>query len=167
LNDKLDFKYTALTLGILLLLIPVFSVFHEYGHAISCSLLGHTFEIGYGGGGGIITFSAYTNCSGTFTDPTELQQFRLSGGFLSASIALLLFAGLRKKLVGKWLKPIAIVFVTIGTVEYVNMIMEGFVFDFYLKWGSSVNGFLFLILPVVMIIKTSPRIKQETENKNA
>jgi len=41
------------------------------------------------------------------------------------------------------------------------------VFDFYLKWGSSVNGFLFLILPVVMIIKTSPRIKQETENKNA
>lgn len=165
MNDKLDFKYTAFTLGILLVLIPVFSLFHEYGHAIACSLLGHTFEIGYGGGGGVITFSAFTNCDPDFTNPTELQQFRLAGGFLSATIGLLLFTSLRRKLVGRWLKPIAIVLVTIGTVEYVNMIMEGFLFDFYIKWGSSVNGFLFLILPVVMILKTSPRIKRQEIKK--
>lgn len=163
MNEKLSFKFTALTLGLLLLLIPVFSVFHELGHATACEALGHNSEIGFGGKGGAISFSAYTNCDPDFNDSNKLLQFRLAGGFLSATIALLLFAGFKNKLIGK-LKPIAIVLVSIGAVEYVNMIMEGFSFDFYIHWGSSINGFLFLVIPVILIIKLSPRIPRKFNN---
>lgn len=146
MNEKLSFRFASVTLLLLIVMLPVFSLFHELGHVIICDVSGRDYNFSWN----------WTACSGKFEDPT---MYRMAGGFLSVSIALILFAGLRKVAVKKY-KPIAIVLVIIATTEFVIMIQESFFNAFYMDYGSAVSGMLMLVLSIFFIFRHSPRSKR-------
>jgi len=143
MNERLSFKFAATTIILLMVTLPLFSFFHEIGHVIICDLDGRDYNFSYN----------WTACSGKFEDPT---MYRMAGGFLSASIALILFASIKNIAVKKF-KPIAIVLVVIAVVEFVNMIQESFLHSFYMDYGSAVSGMMMLGLCIFFIFRHSPR----------
>lgn len=141
-----DMRLAFLTIVLLFALVPVFSFVHEYGHAGYCVSQDRNYVVG------IIGFQAYTSCEGKFDDPTS---YRMAGGFLASGIALISFALLRKHLVGN-LKFIAITLVSIGVMEYSQMITEGFFNDFHMG-GSAIalNWIILLVVPIILIHRAS------------
>jgi len=143
MNERLSFRFAATTIILLMLALPLFSLFHEVGHVTVCDLSGRDYNFSYN----------WTACSGKFEDPT---MYRMAGGFLSAGISLILFASIKNIAVKKF-KPIAIVLVIIAVVEFVNMIQESFLNNFYNEYGSAVSGMLMLGLAIFFIFRHSPR----------
>jgi len=138
--NKLDWKLTTKTIGLWLVLLPIFSIIHEYGHAMACALQGNYFEVH------LSMLLNYATCSGTLDN---VHSFRMAGGFVSASLALVLFAGLKSVLVGK-LKFIAIVLVVIGITQFFNMTMETYANDFYINSSSVLTGVNTLMAMVML-----------------
>ena len=78
----------------------------------------------------------YVSCLGSVDDPTS---FRMAGGLVSASIALILFIGLKSVLTG-YRKSLAIVLVVVAITQFTNMILETFANDFYMNSGGIMTG---------------------------
>lgn len=155
---KLDWKLTALTIGLWIVLLPVFSITHEYGHAFACSMQGNEYEIH------ISLVLNYVQCLGEVEDPTS---FRMFGGFVSATLAFMIFAGLKPVLTGAS-KSIGIVLVVIGITQFVNMIMETFANSFYMNSGgimTGVNTLMAMIMLFFLIQRHSPRPKYKIFKK--
>ncbi len=146
MNEKLDFKFTAITILLLIVMLPFFSLAHELGHVFMCYMDGREYNFSWN----------WTSCSGKFDDPT---MYRMMGGFVSTGLAMIIFASIKDKAVGKY-KPIAIVLVTIGVIEFVNMVLETFLHDFYMDFGSAVSGMLMLGLTIFFVFRHSPRIRR-------
>ncbi len=146
MNEKLDFKFTGITLILFILVLPLFSLTHELGHVFACDVSGRDYNFGWN----------WTSCSGKFEDPS---MYRMAGGFFSSGLALIIFATIKNKAVGKY-KPIAIVIVSIAIVEFVNMVQETFFHDFYMDFGSAVSSMSILGVMVFLIFRHSPRIKR-------
>lgn len=127
---KLDWKLTVLTITLWVVLLPLFSIVHEYGHAFSCSIQGNEFEMH------ISLLLNYVSCMGSVDDPIS---FRMAGGLISASVALILFIGLKSVLTG-YRKSLAIVLVVVAITQYTNMIMETLANDFYMNSGGIMTG---------------------------
>jgi len=127
---KLDWKLTVLTITLWVVLLPLFSIAHEYGHAYSCYFQGNEYEMH------ISLLLNYVSCIGTVDDPTS---FRMAGGLISASIALILFIGLKSVLTG-YRKSLAIVLVVVAITQFTNMILETFANDFYMNGGGIMTG---------------------------
>ena len=141
-----DMRLAFLTIILLFALVPVFSFVHEYGHAGYCASQDRNYVVG------VIGFQAYTSCEGKFDDPTS---FRMAGGFLASGIALISFALLRKQLVGK-LKFIGITLVSIGVMEYSQMITEAFFNDFHMgSYAIVLNWMILLLIPIILIHRAS------------
>lgn len=127
---KLDWKLTILTITLWVVLLPLFSIVHEYGHAYSCFIQGNEFEMH------ISLLLNYVSCLGSVDDP---MSFRMAGGLISASVALILFIGLKSVLTG-YRKSLAIVLVVVAITQFTNMIMETFANDFYMNSGGIMTG---------------------------
>ncbi len=127
---KLDRKLTILTITLWVVLLPLFSIAHEYGHAYSCYIQGNEYEMH------ISLLLNYVSCLGSVDDPTS---FRMAGGLVSASIALILFIGLKSVLTG-YRKSLAIVLVVVVITQFTNMILETFANDFYINSGGIMTG---------------------------
>lgn len=127
---KLDWKLTALTIGLWIVLLPIFSIIHEYGHAFACSMQGNEYEVH------LSLLLNYAQCLGTVENP---HSFYMAGGFASASLAFVLFAATKPILTG-YRKSIGIALVVIGVTQFVNMVMETYFHDFYLNSGGIMTG---------------------------
>ena len=150
-----DFRTVTLTILAILVMIPIFSLIHESGHGLICTLDGKDFTFGISFTGGWLL------CIGVMEDPTL---FRLAGGMLTAITAFTSFAILKPKLVGRF-KFIAIALVSMGIVEYFVGVMEGFANDFYMHSRLSGAASCILILSVLMILlyRESKFIKEQKE----
>jgi hypothetical protein len=151
---KSVYKLAIPTLLLLMVSMPIFSFIHEQGHVQMCEFNGRDSAWGMG-----LLTGAWSSCSGKFEDPTS---FRLVGGLLSASIALIFYIGLKPILKGK-LKAIGIVLVTIALTQFVNAILEGFANDFYMnsEYSSLIAGLIMFIVPVVLIFSNSKLTDKE------
>ncbi len=139
-------RLAFLTIILLFVMLPVFSLIHEFGHAGYCAYQERNYVIG------LVGFGAYTSCEGKFDDPI---QFRMAGGFLASAVALLAFVALKKHLVGG-LKFVAIVLVTIGVMEYSQMITESYFNDFHMgPYAIALNLIILLLVPIVLIQRAS------------
>lgn len=158
--NRLDRKLTVLTVGLYLILLPLFSIIHEYGHAINCYTQGNTFEIH------LSLFLNYVTCHGSGYD---VSAYRMFGGFLSASVAFILFASLKSVLVRK-LKFIAIVLVVIGTTQFFNMVMETYANDFYMNSSqimTAVNTLMSMMMLFFLIQRhSSPTLDRVNDKKD-
>lgn len=152
------FNWRIVSLSILLwiVLMPVFSVIHEYGHAFICAKndMPYTMSIGLLGG-------ASVSCTGSFVDPTP---FRLAGGFLASGVGLL-GAVLARKLTRTAKNSfVYIPLFTIGIVQFGQMIMEGFFNTFYLT--SNIATLIPTMIAFISLLAlTSLKSKQLEEEK--
>lgn len=151
---KLDWKLTIITIGFFILLNPIYSTIHEYGHAYICWMNGNHFTITP------TLFGTYFTCDkfeGSSADSLRTSMY-MAGGFMGASTALLTFSvlmGLR--LLRGRAKGVGYALVTIGIVHFVQMILETFAHDFYMqgKFTIPILTFASLILLMVFLFRGS------------
>ncbi len=152
-----DFGLVTKAIVLWIVLLPVFSVVHEYGHAIICEVNNMPYNIHVG-----ITGSQIA-CAGQFpnNDPTS---FRMAGGFVASGIALIAFAILRKRvsLENSW---IVIPLVTIGTVHYIEMILETFVHDFYMTSNITtvIMSMTSLVILMTLLARKSKQLREKRQ----
>lgn len=166
---KLDLKLTTLTILLWVVLLPTFSLIHEVGHGLVCDYYG--FEPNYH----LTLIQNAVTCTGNFSDnPGSQGSFRMAGGFLAASIALMAFA-LVKPIITPKTRFIGIVLVVIGVTQFFNMSMETFVHDFYIQQSSvmtMVNTLGAMVMLFFLIHRHSdqtprPRYEKEITSKSA
>lgn len=147
LEKKFNSKLVVTTVLLVIVLMPAFSFVHEMGHVLSCEAAGResNFSVGIMG--------SWATCSGTFEDPTV---FRYAGGILAAGLAFVIFATIRHKLSGAW-KGIGISLVSIGIVEYMGGVMEGFANHFYMNspFAGAIQGLVLLSLVIFFVWRNS------------
>ena len=147
LEKKFNSKLVITTVLLVIVLMPAFSFVHEMGHVLFCEAAGResNFSIGIMG--------SWATCSGTFDDPTV---FRYAGGILAASLAFVIFAVIHKNLRGAW-KGIGISLVSIGLVEHIGGVMEGFANDFYMNSGfaGAIQGTVLLCVVIFFVWRNS------------
>jgi len=152
---KLDMRLTATTVILWIVMLPIFSFVHEYGHAVVCEYYGY--EAKYH----LSFLSNAVSCHGNLAEnPAFQSQFRMAGGFLASSIALLSFVGI-KNFVTKNTRFIAIVLVVIGVTQFYNMTVETFFNDYYINYSSinsMINTMGALIMLFFLIKRHSPEM---------
>lgn len=143
-------KLTCVAFGCWFVFLTAFSIVHELGHAYACFTQGHEYILHLGGLQG-----NYTTCLG---ENIELGSYRMAGGFFGASIPLALYAILKSKLTGLK-KGIAIALVTVGIVQFYNMVVETYFFDFYMTSGinTGINSLMALLLLFFLIQRNSQK----------
>ena len=152
------FNWRIVSLSVLLwiVLMPVFSAIHEYGHVFICSYNDMPYNVQLGIFGGAIT-----SCTGEFNDPIG---FRLAGGFLASGIALLTAIFTRKLVRTAKNSFVYIPFFVIGVVQFGQMILEGFFNTFYMT--SNVATLIPTLIALVLLIGlTLVKSKQFEEEK--
>jgi len=152
---KLDLKLTTTTIILWIILLPTFSLIHEVGHGLVCDYYG--FEPKYY----LTLIQNAVTCTGNFSDNAGSQgSFRIAGGFLAATIALMAFA-LVKPVITPKTRFIAIVLVVIAITQFVNMSVETFAHDFYINQSSvmtMINTLGAMILLFFLIYRHSDQI---------
>lgn len=151
---KLDWKLTIITIGFFILLNPIYSTIHEYGHAYICWFNGNSFTITP------TLFGTYFTCDKFVGDHAEALRtsMYMAGGFMGASTALLTFSVLLGlKLLRGRAKGVGYALVTIGIVHFVQLILETFAHDFYMqgKFTIPILTFASLILLMVFLFRGS------------
>jgi len=152
---KLDIKLTTLTIVLWVILLPTFSLIHEVGHGLVCDYYG--FEPKYY----LTLIQNAVTCTGNFSDNAGSQgSFRMAGGFLAATIALMAFA-LVKPIITPKTRFIAIVLVVIAVTQFVNMSVETFAHDFYINQSSvmtMINTLGAMVMLFFLIYRHSDQI---------
>ncbi len=151
---KLDWKLTLITFTAFIALSPVISTVHEYGHAFVCAGNGYNYLIQPS------LFGTYFSCDkfvGEGSDQLRTQMY-LYGGMFGAGTAFLLFMALRTFRVFKGrIKGVAFALVTIGTMQFVQMILETFAHDLYMdsRFTIVVMSMLSLIILITLLSRGS------------
>lgn len=152
---KLDMRLTAATVILWIVMLPIFSFVHEYGHALVCEYYGY--EAQYH----LSFLSNAVSCHGNLGEnPTFQSQFRMAGGFLAATISLITFAAIKNFVTPKT-RFIAIVLVVIGITHFYNMTVETWFNDYYINYSSinsMVNTMGALIMLFFLIKRHSPEM---------
>lgn len=152
---KLDMRLTTATVLLWIVMLPIFSFIHEYGHAIVCEYYGY--EAQYH----LSFLSNAVSCHGNLSENPGFQStFRMAGGFLAASISLSAFALLKNYFTRKT-RFIAIVLVVIGITHFYNMTVETWFNDYYINYSSinsMVNTMGALVMLFFLIKRHSPEM---------
>jgi len=148
-----DAKIVLFTLLIMLALVPIVALIHEYGHGLICVLDGKDFVFGITIAGG------WLSCIGIIEEPTL---FRLAGGMLTAIVSFGALAILKSKL-GRRFKFISIALVTIGIGEYASGLMEGFLNDFYMhtKFSGIVSAMIMFTVLIILCYRETKSINEQ------
>ena len=151
---KLDWKLTLITFVAFVALSPVISTVHEYGHVYVCAGNGYDYIINP------TLFGTYFSCdkfTGEGSEQLRLQMY-LYGGMFGAATGFLGFMFLQRTgfLKGRR-KGIGYALVTIGTMQFVQMILETFAHDFYMNGNYTIPimSMLSLILLVILLSRGS------------
>ena len=152
---KLDLKLTTTTIILWVILLPTFSLIHEVGHGMVCDYYG--FEAKYH----LTLIQNAVTCTGNFSDNAGSQgAFRMAGGFLAATIALMAFV-IVKPIITPKTRFIAIVLVVIAITQFVNLSVETFAHEFYINQSSvmtMINTLGAMVLLFFLIYRHSDQV---------
>ena len=131
---KLNRKRVLICMIVFFALLPVFSYFHEAGHALVCIADGNEAEISVD-----FVNGGTTLCHG---DVSNLFAYKISGGLLAGIIGTTVGTALFR-----WKIPFIAV-TTIGVGHLINAIIETFA-DSYFTHGSEWSAFMGLVEVVI------------------
>ena len=154
---KLNRKRVLICLLVFFAFLPVFSYFHEAGHALVCIADGNEAEISVD-----IFNGGTTLCHG---DVSNLFAYKISGGLLAGIIGTTVGTALFR-----WKIPFIAV-TTIGVGHLINAIIETFA-DSYFTHGGEWSAFMglvevviFFALLIIFDRKTVRRDRREMERR--
>lgn len=150
-NKKIfDYRLVFFTIIFLTVLIPVFSVIHEMGHAMVCYIEGNKFAWGVTPLG-----LGWLDCFGPLDDPTLL---RLAGGLYAASVAAAVLVFVLPRF-NRNTTSLAIPLSALAISQAVNALLEAFANDFYTNSTLSpgVSGIIIAVVVVLLVFKHSQK----------
>ena len=154
---KLNRKRVLICMIVFFALLPVFSYFHEAGHALVCIADGNEAEISVD-----FVNGGTTLCHG---DVSNLFAYKISGGLLAGIIGTTVGTALFR-----WKIPFIAV-TTIGVGHLINAIIETFA-DSYFTHGGEWSAFMglvevviFFALLIIFDRKTVRRDRREMERR--
>jgi hypothetical protein len=134
---KLNRKRVLICMIVFFALLPVFSYFHEAGHALVCIADGNEAEISVD-----FVNGGTTLCHG---DVSNLFAYKISGGLLAGIIGTTVGTALFR-----WKIPFIAV-TTIGVGHLINAIIETFA-DSYFTHGGEWSAFMGLVEVVIFFV---------------